>query len=146
MSTIRNFRYGRQLETCCDKINKNIDKETYLMTSQQMVDKIVLALESKKGIDIEVLDVAEKTTLADYFVIASGNSTTQIKALADEVEYVLKNEYGLYPDHIEGRSGDRWLLLDYKDVVVHVFSQDDRRFYDLERIWRDGRSVDPAEI
>lgn len=136
MSTIRNFRYGRQLETCCDKINKNFDKETYLMTSQQMVDKIVLALESKKGIDIEVLDVADKTTLADFFVIASGNSTTQIKALTDEVEYVLKNECGIYPDHIEGRSGDRWMLIDYKDVVVHVFHPEERANYDLEKLWQ----------
>ena len=106
------------------------------MTSQQMVDKIVLALESKKGIDIEVLDVAEKTTLADFFVIASGNSTTQIKALTDEVEYVLKNECGIYPDHIEGRSGDRWMLIDYKDVVVHIFHPEERANYDLEKLWQ----------
>ena len=75
------------------------------MTSKEMTDLIVKALDSKKGIDIEVIDVSEKTILADYFVIASGNSTTQIKALSDEVEFVLKNEAGIYPDHVEGRSG-----------------------------------------
>ena len=105
------------------------------MTSKEMTDKIVKILDSKKGIDIEVIDVAEKTTLADYFVIVSGNSTTQIKALADEVEFVLKNEDGIYPDHIEGRSGDRWVLIDYKDVVVHVFHPEERANYNLEKLW-----------
>lgn len=105
------------------------------MTSKEMTDKIVTVLDSKKGIDIEVIDVSEKTTLADYFVIVSGNSTTQIKALADEVEFVLKNEDGIYPDHIEGRSGDRWVLIDYKDVVVHVFHPEERANYNLEKLW-----------
>ena len=105
------------------------------MTSKELADKIVAALDSKKGIDIEVIDVADKTVLADYFVIASGNSTTQIKALSDEVEFVLKNEDGIYPDHIEGRSGDRWMLLDYKDVVVHIFHPEERANYNLEQLW-----------
>lgn len=105
------------------------------MTSKELADKIVEALDSKKGVDIEVIDVMDKTTLADYFVIASGNSTTQIKALTDEVEFQLKKEFGLYPDHIEGRSGDRWMLMDYKDVVVHVFHPEERANYNLEKLW-----------
>ena len=105
------------------------------MTTKELVDRIVKALEDKKGIDIEVIDVAEKTTLADYFVIASGNSTTQIKALTDEVEYAVKKDLDLYPDHIEGRSGDRWMLIDYKDVVVHIFHPEDRANYNLEQLW-----------
>ncbi|MBP5262564.1 MAG: ribosome silencing factor [Clostridiales bacterium] len=105
------------------------------MESKELATKIVEILDSKKGIDIELIDVAAKTTLADYFVIASGNSTTQIKALTDEVEYVLKNEYSIYPDHIEGRSGDRWMLLDYKDVVVHIFHPEERANYNLEMLW-----------
>lgn len=105
------------------------------MDSKALADKIVEILDSKKGIDIEVIDVSEKTTLADYFVICSGNSTTQIKALTEEVEYVLKNECDLYADHIEGRSGDRWILMDYKDVVVHVFHPEERDNYNLEKLW-----------
>ena len=105
------------------------------MESKELATKIVEILDSKKGIDIELIDVAAKTTLADYFVIASGNSTTQIKALTDEVEYVLKNEHSIYPDHIEGRSGDRWMLLDYKDVVVHIFHPEERANYNLEMLW-----------
>lgn len=105
------------------------------MDSKALAEKIVEILDSKKGIDIEVIDVSEKTTLADYFVICSGNSTTQIKALTEEVEYVLKNEYDLYADHIEGRSGDRWILMDYKDVVVHVFHPEERDNYNLEKLW-----------
>lgn len=105
------------------------------MTSKELVDMVVEALESKKGIDIEVLDVAEKTTLADYFVIATGNSTTQIKALSDEVEFSIKTKAGLYPDHVEGRSGDRWMLIDYRDVVVHVFHPEERANYNLEQLW-----------
>ncbi|MCQ2528926.1 MAG: ribosome silencing factor [Saccharofermentans sp.] len=105
------------------------------MTSKEIVDKVVEALDSKKGIDIEVLDVADKTTLADYFVIASGSSTTQIKALADEVEYLVKTDLGLYADHVEGRSGDRWMLIDYRDVVVHVMHPEERANYNLEKLW-----------
>ena len=105
------------------------------MDSKELATKVAEILDSKKGIDIETIDVSEKTTLADYFIIASGNSTTQIKALTDEVEYVLKNEYGIFPDHIEGRSGDRWMLLDYKDVVIHIFHPEERANYNLEMLW-----------
>ena len=105
------------------------------MTSKEMADKICEILDSKKGIDIETIDVADKTVLADYFVICSGNSTTQIKALADEVEVVLKNDYGIYADHVEGRNSNCWILIDYKDVVVNIFHPEDRATYDLEKLW-----------
>ena len=105
------------------------------MTSRELADKAVSILESKKGVDIEVIDVKDKTTLADYFVIVSGNSTTHIKSLAEEVEYILKEEDGLYADHVEGRSGDRWILIDYKDVVVNVFHPEERATYNLENLW-----------
>ena len=105
------------------------------MDSKQLADKIFDILDNKKAIDIEVIDVADKTTLADYFIIATGNSTTMIKALTDEVEYVLKKEFELYPDHIEGRSGDHWMLIDYKDVVVHIFHPEERANYNLEKLW-----------
>ena len=105
------------------------------MTSEELANKIVSILESKKGSDIEVIDVAEKTTLGDYFIICTGNSTTQIKALADEVEYILKNEDEIYADHVDGRSGDKWILIDFKDVVVHVMHPEVRASYDLESLW-----------
>jgi len=105
------------------------------MTSKELADRITGILESKKGIDIEVIDVSDKTTLADYFVIVTGNSTTQIKALADEVEVILKKEDGIYADHVEGRSGDKWILIDFKDVVVHVMHPELRADYDLESLW-----------
>ena len=105
------------------------------MDSKELAAKITDILDSKKGIDIETIDLTGKTVLADYFVLASGNSTTQIKSLADEVEYVLKKDFDIVPDHIEGRSGDKWILLDYKDVVVHIFHPEDRANYDLEKLW-----------
>lgn len=105
------------------------------MDSKEMATEIVSILDSKKGVDIEMIDVADKTTLADYFVICSGNSTTQIKALADEVEYVIKTKYGIYPDHVEGHGNDKWILIDYKDVVVHVFYTEERASYNLEKLW-----------
>ena len=111
------------------------------MTSKELADKIVEALDSKKGVDIEVIDVMDKTTLADYFVIASGNSTTQIKALADEVEVVLKNEDEIYADHVEGRNSNRWILIDYKDVVVHIFHPEERANYDLEKLWETKKPI-----
>ena len=105
------------------------------MTTEVLANKIVSILESKKGSDIEVIDVADKTTLADFFIIATGNSTTQIKALADEVEYVLKNEDQIMADHVEGRSGDKWILIDFKDIIVHIMHPEVRASYDLESLW-----------
>ena len=105
------------------------------MTTEETANKIVSVLESKKGSDIEVIDVADKTTLADFFIIATGNSTTQIKALADEVEYILKNEDQIVADHVEGRSGDKWILIDFKDIIVHIMHPEVRASYDLESLW-----------
>ena len=111
------------------------------MTSKELADKIAELLDNKKGIDIQIIDVSEKTVMADYFVICSGNSTTQIKALADEVEVVLKNDDEIYADHVEGRNSNRWILIDYKDVVVHIFHPEDRANYDLEKLWESKRNI-----
>ena len=118
-----------------DTINTDIPLKEKDMTTEEIANKIVSILESKKGSDIEVIDVADKTTLADYFIIATGNSTTQIKALADEVEYILKNEDQIVADHVEGRSGDKWILIDFKDIIVHVMHPEVRASYDLESLW-----------
>ncbi len=102
------------------------------------------ALEEKKAEDITVLDISAVTIVADYFIIASGNSDRQVKALVDGVEEALGRE-GYTPKQIEGYQTGNWVLCDYGDVIVHVFDKENRLFYDLERIWRDGKIVDMAE-
>lgn len=100
------------------------------------------ALSEKKGREIQVLEIADLTTLADYFVLATGSSNTQINALVDNVEKVITEQAGEEPLHREGYRGGTWVLLDYGCLAVHVFSAEARKFYGLERLWRDGKSVD----
>ena len=100
------------------------------------------ALSDKKARDIQVLEIADITTLADYFVIATGSSNTQINALVDNVEKVLTEEAGETPLHREGYRGGTWVLLDYGCVAIHVFNAENRQFYALEHLWRDGKTVD----
>ncbi len=103
------------------------------------------ALDAKKGKDIKVLQIDALTTLADYFVICSGGSNTQINALCDEVEKKL-TEVGEEPLHREGYRGGTWVLLDYGCVAVHVFNAEAREFYSLERLWQDGVEVDLSDV
>ena len=105
--------------------------------SKALAEKIADALSDKKGYDIDVIDTSKVTILADYFVICSGTSTTHIKSLADEVDFQLSKD-GLEPLHREGYSTARWILLDYGSVIVHVFHEEERKFYSLERLWSDG--------
>ncbi|MBQ2676028.1 MAG: ribosome silencing factor [Clostridia bacterium] len=114
------------------------------MESNDILKIAVKALDDKKAHDIKVIKVDDLTVLADYFVIATGNSNTQVRALADEVDYKL-SESGVQPHHIEGKSSG-WILLDYSSVVVHVFYKDAREFYSLERLWQDGTDVDVNEL
>ena len=99
------------------------------------------ALDDKKGVDVKTLAVSDKTVLADYFVIATGTASTHVKALADEVEFKLK-EAGYPCGHIEGHG--EWVLLDYHSVIVHVFTKNAREFYKLEKLW-DGADTIEAE-
>ncbi len=115
------------------------------MTSLELAKEIVKAIDSKRGSEIKLIKVDGISIIADYFVIATGHSSTQVKALADEVEYKLK-ELGENVSHIEGHRNDSWILLDYIDVIVHVFSQEAREYYDLDRMWADGESVDISDI
>lgn len=110
------------------------------MTSEQIAEMIRTILDNKKAVDIEVIAVAEKTILADYFVIASGTSVTQVKSLADEISFQLKEQHHMMPSHIEGESTARWILLDYGDVVVHLFHPEERDFYSLEKLWSMSRT------
>ncbi len=114
------------------------------MNIQEKLKIAVKALDSKKAVDIKVIDVTEVSSLADYFIVASGNSSTHVKTLADEAEYQLV-ENGFELDHIEGRSTS-WILLDFDDVVIHVLGAQSRGFYDLERLWADGKDVDVSEF
>ena len=116
------------------------------MTPKEMALLAAKALDSKKGAEIKVMEVTELTSLADYFVICSGSSTTQINALCDVVEEKLETEGGEKPLRREGHRGGTWVLLDYGCVVVHVFNNEAREFYSLERLWNDGKNVDLSEI
>ena len=98
------------------------------------------ASDSKKGLDILVLDLRALTTIADYFVLCSGSSTTQVGAIADEVEQRMAGA-GRHPSHVEGQAESTWMLLDYGDVVVHVFEEQTRAYYALERLWGDAPRI-----
>lgn len=111
------------------------------MTSLETAKMAVKALDSKKALDIKVIKIQDISAIADYFVIATGTSSTHVKALADEVEAQL-NEAGISVSHVEGYRSNSWILLDYVDVVVHVFSDEAREYYDLERLWQDGEIID----
>ena len=115
------------------------------MTIQELTKAIVLSLDKHKAQDIRVLDVSEVTSLADRFIIASGGSTTQVKALIDYVETDLAQQ-GVHALHTEGYHTALWTLLDLGSVVLHVFLNTSRDFYDLERLWQDARVLDTAEF
>lgn len=103
---------------------------------------IAKILDNKKAYNVKILKVKEKTVIADYFVIAGGTSSTQVKALADEVEYKISEEKGIKPSAIEGRGQGNWILLDYENVIVHVFNPQTRDFYNLEKLWAECEEVD----
>ena len=109
--------------------------------SKEMARIACKALEEKKGEDICVIDIADVSVLADYFIIASGSNANQVQAMTDNVEEIL-GKAGYEPRQIEGYRSANWILMDYGDIIVHVFCREDRLFYDLERIWRDGKVVE----
>ena len=116
-----------------------------MMDSKQMAKIVYEALEDKKAEDIVVLEVGDITILADYFIIANGSNSSQVQALVDNVEEQLSKN-GIEPKRIEGIGNTNWILMDYGDIIVHIFSKEDRLFYDLERIWRDGKKVYKDEL
>ena len=109
-----------------------------MLKLDKKLDIVKKACEDKKGIDLKVLNISKLTTIADYFVIVSGNSSAQVMAIADEVE-AKAMEAGQTEFPIEGYRSGRWVLLDLGDIIVHVFHKEDRDFYDLERLWVDNR-------
>ncbi|MEI3266498.1 ribosome silencing factor [Frisingicoccus sp.] len=113
--------------------------------SKEMTSLAIKALEDKKGNDIRVIDIQDISIIADYFIIASGSNRNQVQTMADYVEEVLGRS-GYEPKQLEGYGTATWILMDYNDIIVHIFSEEDRLFYDLERIWRDGKSVSIDEF
>ena len=116
------------------------------MTPKELALIAVKALDEKKGKEISAIDVAELTTLADYFVIATGTSNTQINALSGAVEKALKEQAGEQPLRREGYRDGTWVLLDYGCLAVHIFSEEAREFYSLDRLWSDGKPLDLSEV
>ena len=109
--------------------------------SKDMLKVIIDALQDKKAEDIRVIDISNVSVIADYFIIASGGSPSQINALVDSVEEKLA-ELNVKPVNIEGIQNASWVLMDYGDIIIHIFSKNDREFYNLERIWADCKEVD----
>lgn len=114
-------------------------------TAKEMAHLVIEALEDKKANDIRVISIEKISTLADYFIIASGSNRNQVQAMADNAEEML-GRAGYHPKQIEGYQSANWILMDYGDVVVHIFDEENRLFYDLERIWRDGEVVEKDSL
>lgn len=115
------------------------------MNSKTMAEKIAAIMEDRKAKDIEVIDTSSLTDITDYFIICSGTSTTHVRGIADEIEKKM-GESGLQCAHLEGYDTAGWILLDYLDVVAHVFLTDQREFYNLERLWKDSaQKIRPQE-
>ncbi len=113
--------------------------------SKEMAKRAWKALEDKKASDIRILDISSVSVLADYFLIASGSNKNQIQAMVDNVEEEL-HKAGFSPRQIEGYQTANWILLDYGDIIIHVFDEENRLFYDLERIWRDGTAISLKDL
>lgn len=113
--------------------------------SAKLARLAISALEDKKGEDVRVVDIGDVSVLADYFIIATGRNRTQVQAMADEVEQRL-GRAGAVPRQIEGYQAANWVLLDFGDVIIHIFDAQNRLFYDLERIWKDGRQIEPDTL
>lgn len=113
--------------------------------SREMVTLACQALDDKKGKDIKVIDIHEVSVIADYFVIASGSNQNQVQAMVDNVDEQL-GRAGYEAKQVEGTKNSAWVLMDYGDVIIHVFDEENRLFYDLERIWRDGKELDVSEF
>lgn len=113
--------------------------------AKEMARLAYQALDDKKGEDISVIDIAGVSVLADYFIIAGGSNVNQVQAMADHVQETL-HKAGFPCRQVEGYQAGQWILLDFGDIVVHVFSREDRRFYDLERIWRDGKFLSKEDL
>ncbi|MGN0155569.1 MAG: ribosome silencing factor [Lachnospiraceae bacterium] len=115
------------------------------MDSRELAKAAIAGLEDKKAEDIKVIDISGVSVMADYFIIANGSNRNQVQAMADNVEEKL-HELGVHPRQIEGYQTANWILMDFNDIIVHVFNEEDRLFYNLEKIWLDGKVIDVADL
>lgn len=115
------------------------------MTSAELARLAALAADDKKAKNVVILDIGPISTITDYFVICHGSSSVQVKAIVDQVAERVRDAEGRHPHHVEGYAGARWVLLDYGDVVIHVFQEHEREFYNLERLWGDAKMVELQE-
>ena len=115
------------------------------MTSKELAKLACDALDDKKALEIKVINIENVSTLADYFIIASGTNHNPVQAMADNVDETL-GRAGYEPKQIEGYQNANWILMDYRDIVIHIFDEENRLFYDLERIWRDGTVVEVEDL
>ena len=115
------------------------------MTSKELTKLAVAALEDRKAEDVTVIDISEISPIADFFIIANGTNQNQLQAMRDAADEALYKA-GVKVQQIEGNQSSTWILMDYGDIIIHIFSKEDRLFYDLERIWRDGKDIDPEEL
>ena len=110
-------------------------------SAKELACEIARVLDSKRGKDIKIIYVEEKTVITEYFVICTGNSSTQVKALVGEVEFKLE-ERGVSPYNVEGRDNNSWIVMDYSNVIVHVFSRESREFYNLDKLYGDAQEIE----
>ena len=115
------------------------------MNSRELAKIALKGLEDKKACDIKIIDISEVSVMADYFLIASGTNRNQVQAMADNVEEKLK-EVDVHPRQIEGYRTANWILMDFNDIIVHIFNEEDRLFYNLEKIWLDGKVIDASAL
>ena len=115
------------------------------MNSKEIARMACEALEDKKALEVKIINIEKVSTLADYFIIASGSNRNQVQDMADNVEEILGRAQ-IEPKQIEGTRNSSWILMDYGDLIIHVFDEENRLFYDLERIWRDGSLIEKEEL
>ncbi len=114
--------------------------------SYELMKKAVKALDDKKGQSIKAIEIKDVSQITDYFIICTGTSSTHVKALADEVEYQLGGQEADIGFHKEGYGSGTWVLMDYKDIIVHIMYGETRDFYNLEHLWSDGKEIDISDI
>lgn len=132
-------------------MNKNDEKYLEVVPGQiekskELAEKVSLILDDKKAKQIKIIETNKQTIIADYFVIATGTSSTHIQSLAGEIEFQLKEKSGLQPSRVSGQNSRDWIILDYDSVLVHIFNNEARDYYKLEKLWSDGESVNITNI
>ncbi|MCI7402292.1 MAG: ribosome silencing factor [Christensenella sp.] len=116
------------------------------METKEMLNIICSVLDEKKAEDIKSINLDGKSIIADYFVICSGRSTTHVKSLADNLDEEMSKKYGIEPLRMEGKQDGKWAVVDYGDVIVHIFHQEQRKIYEIEDLWDDGKNIESYNL